>query len=348
MQNNINIHLFYLRSNFHFEIAKSIIFSKKINNDNCYFVVNRNVNIVGVKKNIIKINDSITYNFFDKIKQLINKKQFPEFFYDSSKVISYLPFFQQIPFNFSGEIVFFEEGLSAYTSNKNQKLIFKIKESLKSICRLIIVNILFPFSKRKIKTFLTGPLYFYFFFSSKNFYNYYTYSKKVNISGYPNIVIKKIKLDYVVKSHKKLIKKENCVIVLDRLTPPLNFNINNYKKILKLIFLDFNEYKNFLIKFHPFDNQNSKKLFFVFLSQFKNCTIIDESLEELASSKNPYTFVGTNSTILYYAPLMGNNKSFSYSKKLIDIDIKYQKFLELWGNDKNFLNFFSSNVTLNV
>ena len=339
-------HLFYVRSNFHLTIALEIIKSKKIKINNLAFIVNRNVNIPSsLKKLVFKLDNNINFNFWDKLKfVLFNNDKLPLFLKDSSQIIAYIPFFSQLPFHFfNSNITFYEEGFSAYSSNQNQRIKFKIQECLKSIFRILIVYLFTPFKSKKLKAFIIGPSYFYKNFRSSKIFDYFVLSKNVNIKKFPNVNLKLVKPE-VTSYEFNDSNRKICVVVMDRITSSLNFDIDNYKHILELIFMDFKDHKIYL-KFHPFDN---KKIVSHFFSSYSNnefkYTVIDDSLEDLCLCRTPITFVGTNSTILFYAKLLGNNDAFSYSKKLSEIDPKYTQFLKYWGPDDLFYSTFEKNV----
>lgn len=341
------IHLFYLRSNFHLLIASEIIRIRKIDINNIKFITNRNINIpVKYNKAIVKLDNEQDFNFWSKLKfVLFNRGKLPSFLNTSYRIYTYIPFFSQIPFNFFDNITFFEEGFSAYSSLKKEKTVFKIKELSKSIFRILIVYLVLPCVNKNLKSFIIGPTYLYFKFKSKEIFDYYVLSKDVNIDGFKGINLKVIG-SINKRIHFNDIPENTCLIVMDRLSSSLHFDVNNYIKILELIFKDFKNY-NILLKFHPSDSLLKRNEFVtLFFNKNWKFKVIDHSLEDLCLSTNPITLVGTNSTILYYSKILGNNMAFSYSKKLSEIDPKYAKFLKFWGSEEIFYSIFEKKVII--
>lgn len=325
------IHIFHIRSNFHLILAQNIISKNKINND-FYFVVKRNVNLKGINpKNILKINNKKLFNFWDKLMC----QNLPYFLNDKNIYIkTYLPFFNQYPNYLQGEINFFEEGFSAYSNCRSLNPKFKLIEFFKSTLRFLIVNILFFFKSKRKKKFILGPLYFYVNFKSNKKFNYYTLNDKVDVSGFPNLNLEVLKINKLTSSNKF---SNKCIIVLDRITHPKNFEINNYIKIISKMINDNKKFKNIYVKFHPFDSEREKTYFYNnFLFKYNKIVMIDDSLEDIAISNENVLFLGTNSTMIFYASLIGNNMSISYAKYLAEIDFKYSKFLEFWGSKNRF------------
>ena len=71
----------------------------------------------------------------------------------------------------------------------------------------------------------------------------------------------------------------------------------------------------------------------------------DGRLELLALLNINIHFIAENSTILYYAPVLGStNKSISFVKLMYKLDERYKGLISQYGGMERFVDFFSKNV----
>ena len=127
-------------------------------------------------------------------------------------------------------------------------------------------------------------------------------------------------------------------MVFDRFNTSIGFySLQNYKMCLaKMVdYCKQNHVREVWGKLHPADWQfkDAKDIAETFfMDEGVGLNWYEGKLEMLAMQDNHITFLGTNSTILFYAPIFGmSNKSVSFSRYLASIDDKYNQFIRAWS-----------------
>ena len=344
---NSKIYLFFVWSDFHLLICKNIIKSKNLNSVDCYFKVDRNVKL----EDGDIILPSILEDFQKKrilvrpLFYLFNKKRIDSLL-KGKKLEVFYPFVLSYTYRSFCKINYFEEGFSSYITNCSPSKISKFSR-LKSLIVFHLVN--FFFKGEALKSFVGN-----FCFSDGS------PSEKIDIytispyafSSFNNPLINKIVLDVSWNVTTKYnIPYGSYLMVLDRFSEGGRpYSLSNYFKCLRreLSYIQNNDVNKIWIKFHPAD-ENKEELKFLFYDYVKDGTFtfveFEGKLEYLAIQDAGISFIGTNSTILYYAPLYGNtNKSISFSRYLASIDSQYEEFMHLYGGIDGFVDIFSKNV----
>ena len=271
----------------------------------------------------------------DRIKKLLNGKL----------IVSFSPFQYCHPVKrYFAEYKFIEEGFSAYTNKQHYST---LKAKLKEIFKVVFINVRFPFQSKNVKGFLIGSD---FSCKASKKYEIIVCSEDAFNRGTKDGLLQKcivpISEDMKGESHIK----DSYVLVMDRLNPiGRPYEKDNYLAVLKDFLLSLQSTnKQFFAKIHPSDFGNDvvkEELIRFFLSTGLNIEIIEDNLEIIALSDNNNTFIGTNSTIQYYAPIFGrSNKSISFARLLAQVDSKYASFLEGWGGVDEFCYLFSKQV----
>jgi len=340
-------HVFFVSSNFHLTICLGIINEKQISKNDVIFVNSRGCSFPeDLKSNVVNINGSDSFHFKQKLIESLKRSNNIDVFNDNIQFTAYVPFFRQIPYGFFKDLVFFEEGFSSYSDSLKFSLSFRIIQSTKSFIKSTIVNFLLFGKPDNLKNFVKGPLYSYRKFNSNKRFEYYTLSENVARSSFLNFDIKVLSI--LPKYLCEDIKHSSLVLVLDRFTAPIPYSISNYIIYIKKILATYGD-RFIYVKFHPadFTNTNSRSIIDdLFNSENINYCVIERSLEELALSNRNITFIGTNSTLLFYAPKFGNNNSISFVKYLSSIDKGYYEFLYMWGGVNKFVDVFKENVEI--
>lgn len=338
------LHLFYIESYFHYLIAEAIIGKKQLSKNEILFITHRGV-VVGNEYKDRVLYDGTTLQFGKRLLwHFRNKASHKEMFADK-KIISYAPFQFYFPrVQYFSEYNIIEEGFSAYlTSYKKNNW----KGRLYEIAKYGIINVLFPFSSKNERGILLGLSYSstvplsnmkLFVFSEKSYENF-DFGSRITKE-----VIKAPRPDEMCSI------SDSWILVMDRLNPHGRpFNDETYLDVLIKVLEGLSiKGGNIYVKLHPSDVRTgrtetrvSERLKAIGLTG----EFITMSLEEIASCNQNNSFIGTNSTSLFYAPIFGNtNKSYSFVRLLAEADSDYRLFLEGWGGVDSFVKMFSNNV----
>jgi hypothetical protein len=151
-------------------------------------------------------------------------------------------------------------------------------------------------------------------------------------------------------SKKELNIANSNVLVLDRFSAEGRpYALNNYIDSLRETFSKVNlSEKPLYVKLHPADGNNEeiKRTVGELLSSYvSDYSYYEDSLEDIALNDNNNTFIGSNSTVLFYAPVWGRtNRAVSFVRILAEKDNDYKSFLMRWGGVEAFCRLFSNNV----
>jgi hypothetical protein len=265
---------------------------------------------------------------------------------DNQKIISYSPFQFLFPsvYYFS-KYNLIEEGFSAYSIHKE---ISNKKGKMYELFKSLYIGLLFPFASKNIKGFLMGISYSSrksnrsskLFVSSIDAYGNYNYGEKVEKRLVP-----------ICGGDMRKDITGQRILVMDRLNKKGRpFDDKVYLSVLKeaLLRIGYTDC-DMLVKLHPADillgQDNENRIIDVLEELNIKSKFINDNLEELALSNAGNSFIGTNSTSLYYAPIFGStNKSISFSRLLAKVDEQYSQFLEGWGGTEKFCEIFSKQV----
>ena len=334
-------HVFFVRSDFQFVVCKGIITHYGLHSEDCYFVTDRNTEVEDYKQSPI-YGIGRYFRFDERCMYLFKHYKIVKNFLCDSKLTVYMPFSNHYSSYYNYDYVFYEEGFSAY---KEYLELEEVESKSRHRVRRLLVFLISPLNK-KIRGYLMGFIC-----------NELKPMKKTRLISfskdcYPNIhndLINKIVIS-VPKQPVELytIPYGSVIIVLDRLVAfGRPFDLCSYKNCIihELKWLKDRGIKNVYIKFHPADCDNSDSKRWVEELLHLNSiefTVFDGKLEYLALQNIGVFFLGTNSTILFYAPLLGDtNKSISFFKVLAAVDDKYKCFIDGWGD---FEKIFSKNV----
>ena len=306
----------------------------------CYFVVDRATKVDNQFRQTPVYGIGRYLTFVERILFYIkNRKMAKDFFREG--VTIYMPFSFRFSSYSYNEYVYFEEGLSSY--RKAEPCIHR--NSLVLALRKMVVCLFAPFD-RQIKGYLMG-----FVCQEKKPLNKSSLvSLSVDCYRYvTDPLVKKLVIPVPkIVSTKGDIMPNSVIFVMDRLSVEGRpFALENYKEcvINEVEKLQKEGVRQIYVKYHPqdYNNESSKGwIEGVFRDFGLDYKLIDERLEYIALQNIGTRFVGTNSTILYYAPLLGNtNKSESFYRNLVARDKQYKSFIEGWNE---FDCFFSKNV----
>lgn len=336
----IEKHIFFVRSDFQFVVCKGIISHYGLNAEDCYFVTDRNTKTEGYKQSSI-YGLGQYFRFVERCMYLFKHYKIVKNFLCKTKLTVYMPFSNYYSSNDYYDYVFYEEGFSAY------KEFFEVNET-KSRLRLrrLLVFLISPINKQ-IRGYLMGFIC-----------NEIKPAKKTRLISFSENCYPNIHNDYINKIVISVpnqpvelynIPNGSVILVMDRLVGyGRPFELCYYKECIskEINWLKERKVKDIYIKFHPADYGNTESRKWVEdLLQLNNInfSVFDGKLEYLALQNIGVIFLGTNSTILFYAPLLGyTNKSFSFYKSLAAIDDSYKGFIDSWGD---FEKIFSKNVT---
>jgi hypothetical protein len=170
--------------------------------------------------------------------------------------------------------------------------------------------------------------------------------------SYMNVTIEKCKREIVDFSEKPLNMssiKDSVIIVMDstRASDRMD-SADGYLRILSNVLkkLKFESRKVYL-KLHP-DNFRDMEVALDMIRKhidFIDFSVIDESLENIAQSNQNNIFIGNNSTILFYAPILGSsNKSISFMRIQAEQDKLYMKSLQRWGGVEGYISIFKDKI----
>ena len=335
------IHLFYIQSNFHALVAGSIINQFNLPVEDVFYVLQRNVTKPHTGNLLF---DESGLGFTGRLKFYFNHKNELKQLLRDSYVCAYFPFDFNFPFRYYyNEYVFYEEGLSSYSVVTGSRGAMRY---ISTLVKNMLSLILFPFVHSNIKGFLL---------------------ESCNIRKYPSRKTKLISFKddaYSVLDHKNIYKKvvsapcqvkcshisNSYILVLDRLSAAGRpYSLENYIETMDEVFKSLNMTdKKLYVKQHPADSGNvdTKRIICDMLnSQKYEYEFFSGSLEEIAIEDKSNTFVGSNSTLLFYAPIWGKtNKSISFVNILAKKDALYRRFLDNWGGLDSFCDLFSKYV----
>lgn len=340
-----DLHLFYVESNFHLLLAENIISNNNIDVNHVLFVTHRGVKLPAIYKGNLLYDGTIS-QFKERVNMYKNDKKHYKELLNNKRIRSYSPFQYLYPsVHFFFEYNLMEEGFSAYSIPQK---IRKTKALRYEFFKALYIMLMFPFANRNIKGFLMGLSYssgtasrhIKLLVSNNNAYSNYDFGDK----------IEKILIPISIDRKNSPIR-DNSILVMDRLCKKGRpFDDNTYLSVLKdaLYKLGYSN-QSLLVKLHPADSStdvNVKERVTCSLGEIGIIpTFIDDNLEEIALSNNNNTFIGTNSTTLYYAPIFGRtNKSISFFRLLAKVDKQYFQFLEGWGGVGKFCEIFSKQV----
>lgn len=338
------IHLFYIESYFHYLMAEAIIAKRNLFKNDVLFVTHRGVVVDDEYKERV-LYDGTTLKFGGRLLWHLKNRKLHKEMFKGRAIISYAPFQFYYPgvLNFS-EYNIIEEGFSAYlNTHKKNNWRGRLYEFAKSC----VISLLFPLSDRNVKGILLGQ----------------SYSSSVPKSNMKLFVFSEKsygKFDFGPKICKEVVEayrpngicqiSDSWVLVMDRLNPHGRpFDDTIYLETLVKVLLNLQlSVSNIYVKLHPSDvkmGDAEKRVYECIKAVGLSCIFITMSLEEIASHNQNNSFIGTNSTSLFYAPIFGNtNKSYSFARLLAEADDAYQSFLDGWGGVKSFIELFSNNV----
>ncbi len=328
-------------SDFHYIVCKGIIETLKLRVDDCIFVVDRATNIEDCfhQKEIYGVGRYLLFG--ERLKYFLHNRIKVKAFFRNSEVTVYLPFSFRYASHSYNDFVFYEEGLSAYRKVDCQPE----KHALVFWMRKMLVTMLAPFNKQ-IQGYLMG------FVCQEKHPREKTRLVSLSPDCYQD-VLEKLVEKVVIPVPSKPVEKYNIpsksvVFVLDRLTAlGRPFSLDHYRECVKRTVerLKNNGVGRIYLKYHPqdFNNPEAKGWMESILDEYQmEGSLFNGRLEYLALQNISTVFVGTNSTILFYAPILGDtNKSMSFYKELVNKDAEYKKFIEGWND---FDKFFSKNV----
>lgn len=335
-------HLFYITSNFHLLMSESIIQYKKLPVDSIFFVTSRGIKLPEKYAGKL-LYDGTLGHFMYRVKLYRReKKRFQEFFGDA-RIVSYNSYQLAFPdYWLYDEYHFFEEGLSAYGHNWVKRITFK--KRMATHAKFVLVNLLFPFASKKIKGFVLGNTFTSFklkhkasLYSNEKAFVFYDLNPKLTKVVVP-----------IVKQDSNCAIKDSVIMVCDCLSGTnKHLDADKYLEVLKetLSQMDMTGRKMY-VKLHPSDYknevvQNSIKAVLPDITP----VFFNENLEVIAASDSGNTFIGTSSTILFFAPVLGkSNNSISFARKLAKTDPVFDRFLSLFGSTDKFVELFSQNV----
>lgn len=335
------IHIFYIQSNFHSQVARGIIQRYDIPPDSVYFVIQRNVPKPDIGGLIFdESGKGLKDRFWFYIKHKVELRQL----FKDSYVCAYFPFDYYFPLKkYYDEYFFYEEGLSSYFDVPKKR---SFKRFFNSLFKSFLAFACGPFICQNAKGFLVESSNTRVVPNDK--YNLIAFSKE----AYGTIKSDNVKKIVVqpVRTEVKTGIKNSYILVLDRLSSGWKpYEVNNYFEALNNLFdqVDLSN-RPVYVKRHPADGDcvDSRSNINMLLQRYcKDFCFFDGSLEDVALDDNDNIFIGSNSTILFYAPIFGKtNKSVSFFRLLAKRDDKYREFLKLWGGEDAFCEMFSHNV----
>lgn len=337
--------VFFVRSDFQYLFCKSLIHYKGIEKQYCYFACDRGVKVDDGFSECFLYQNGYNRSFVKRILFYFYNRKKIVTFEKGCRIVRYLPFSLKYPRYYGDEIVFFEEGFSAYS---NCRVLYNKRLHISETIKHILISLLFPFADIFIKSYLLGDNYS----GTKPFYKTSIYTcSNMSYRNIDNPLIVKYVIpfnSFSVGQMEYYIPNGSYVLVLDRFSPfGRPFDIDNYIKCIRYIIDDIQkkDVDKIWVKFHPsdFNNNVSRDLFWEIVKESSmKVELFDGRLEYLAIQNICIHFVGTISTALYYAPILGNtNASLSYAKVLASMDKKYSDFAANWGANEA----YSSKVT---
>lgn len=341
------IYLYYVESNFHLLLSLSYITHIGIPVTQVYFITHRGVKLPQEYSDR-HLYDGTEIRFLGRIKMYLNHRHKYKELFKGKEVLCFSPFQFRFPTRrFFSKYSFIEEGFSAYACSLPQ---ISRKAKFYEVLKIILLNLLFPFDGNNIRGFLMGNA------PSSDKVSRPTDIIVSNEQAYASsrvfTSLRRIVIPFCQPYRGVGAIRDSIIIVLDR----LNQNGRPFDKITYLEVLRdalgaigvMN--KAMLVKMHPSDSIWTEQTVLVnkyFEEVDIDINIIDDDLENIALSDAGNTFIGSNSTILYYAPIMGKtNVSISFAALLAKKDAKYNDFLKLWGGVDEFCRIFAEQVTM--
>lgn len=338
-------HLFFIYSDFHYVICKSIILSNNLKKEDCFFVCGRGMTVEKEDTEVPFPMEDFT-SFYKKIISFIKNYKLIHSFFSNYDIVAYIPFCLFFPVGlYVKDVVFFEEGFSSHSKCIPDLTNKGAREKLKNAMKRLISY----FVKKNVRAFL----FLYQSIDVVPAYNtrlYVCSDSSYEPCNYPKL--EKIVLNIPqLDNEKYAIPFGSYFVVLDRLSNIYRcYSLDNYFRCINRIanFCRFNGVDEIWIKLHPVDGKlNDAKIIAEkeFIRNGIRVKWYNGRLEMLAMQNKNITFIGTHSTILYYAPILGNtNRSVSFCKFLASIDKDYSNFISLFGGIDRFVDVFSKNV----
>lgn len=332
-------------------ICKNIIRQNGYNINDCFFILNRSVVLDdGLFQAPQWMNKFIrSQNILHKIVFYILHKRSIDAFINNSTFELYYPFSYKYPQHNLVKVHFIEEGFSSCAekraipssnADKNVSCTSEVKD--------LLTNFLLSSFNDRVKSLFVGFLLTED--TPKYKTEFYTLSNQAYKYINNNLISKIVLTNEIKPAITYNIEANSFILILDRFSKGGRpYSLDNYLNCIEQEInwlLNHNVSKSF-VKFHPVDeNTNLKTIFYDYTKRFSIVfEEFDGNLEYLALQNVGLHFVGTNSTILYYAPFLGDkNRSVSFSRYLASIDNDYLKFLDSFGGIDNFVNIFSSHV----
>ncbi len=337
-------HLFWIWSDFHYLICQNIIHYYGIKVENCLFVCWRNLEIDNNSQKC-HLYDQEYQHFLPRIRYYLRNRSLIKSFFRDNDVFAYYPFSFAFPQDsYFKRLTFYEEGFSAYRRLFN----FDCEQKPSRVNKIVRGFILSLFNKN-VRGYLNG-----FSFTSPSPMDETTLICCTEESyRYLNLPrLNKIVLPIVYKpAVNYCIPAGSTFLVLDRFVPYSSIKTPGTNKRVTREMLDYCKRMNIKevwTKLHPADFQNSSAE-----DDLKECLngydikvhMFDGKLEFLALQNIGISFIGTHSTILYYAPILGNrNTSISFSRYLYSIEPSYEGYLKIFGGLDGFIDVFSKQV----
>lgn len=335
------IHLFYIESYFHLLVVDQIIRAKALSLDECYFVTERGTKLPEIYREHL-VYDGTREGLFSRIKHYYGGKLKLNMF-KKKEIFAYLPFQFYFPTKlYFAKYVFFEEGFSAYSSRQLPETDRKNKHS---IIKEWIIRLTLPFARKNVKGIVGG-------ISCVSNRPFKTTLYRLSDEAYYCLEDKKeLTLETVKAPNRPFVPsviKNSMIVVMDRLTAQGRpFDDKVYLEVLhQTIEKICDPQMKMYVKLHPADSNNNEASNRIIktLSLFSP-ELITDNLENLAVCNQNNLFLGSNSTILFYAPILGNsNHSISFARQLAERDPKYLTFLQKWGTGGRFYELFSRRV----
>ena len=334
------VHLFHVGNYFHLLISHSIIEDRSLNKDCVFFVTYRGFKLPPVYLDRL---------LFDKdsfgIKEVIlNIQRFNKLF-GGKEVCVYCTFQYTFPLvRYFSEYVFFEDGASAL--GIRHKLVINYWDILREIKLHLRLFGMFYFREHNIKGLCHSTNFFSPIPRKSTLY-------RLSDKAYRGLNIHSCKIRTISVASLPVINTsihDSVIIAMDRIVNRGRpYDIAIYFLVLnKFLYGSDLKSRNVYLKLHPADSNNLDALSAInkSLTTFK-FEVITSNLEDIAMSDLRNIFVGTNSTILYYAPIFGKtNRSISFARLLAERDCTYKSFLDVWGGIEGFRKTFGENVEI--
>lgn len=337
------INLFYVESYFHLLVVDQIIEAKNISLESCYFITERGTALPKRYQERL-LYDGSKIGLVDRIKLYYKRQLKLKSKLGNEEISAYIPFQYYIPSKrYFTKYFFFEEGFSAYGQRAFVDDKYRMK---KGLLKRLLISLVLPFASKEIKGIIAGVTC-----DSTHLFKTELYRLSENaykeLEGHRLIEVKTIGVTYRGPSFSSDIHN-SMIVVADRISSQGRpFDEEIYLSLLKnVISKIYQDTKPLYVKLHPadFKNKDASKRVLDLLSEYSP-TIIEDNLENLSICNQKNTFVGTNSTVLYYAPILGDsNKSISFARLLAEKDSKYEEFLQGWGGVDKFIMLFSNQV----